>query len=214
MFKFIQNRKQRKQDKLEEARLKAIEEQRERELRARISVKKTLSAMKKQSAKLEDFKKDYIDKARRASLIGNKQTYNLAKSGLKLCLSKQRFLDTMVSNFEISLQISDMNKVISEFVDGMNTISDQMKNVTSSLDMTKAQLAYEKALANNAGQYEAFDAFLSTAADSIGEFEGLTDEISDEEIDKLITNQVLDSEDNLDKDIEEKITDIRQKINE
>ena len=197
----------------EELRLQGIEAQREKEMQARISVKRTLSSMKKQSAKLEAFKKEYIEKAREASLIGNQQTFQLSKAGLKLCLQKQKFLDSMIANFELSLQISDMNKVIGEFVDGMAIVSDQMKSVTSTLDMTKAQMAYETAHANNAGQYEALDAFLSTAAESVDSIDGITDDISDDEIDKLITNQVLDSECDLDKEIEARIQDVREKLN-
>ena len=119
----------------------------------------------------------------------------------------------MIANFELSLQISDMNKVIGEFVDGMAIISEQLKSVTSSLDLTKAQLAYEAALEKNAGQYEALDAFLSTAADSVDSVDGINDGISDDEIDKLITNQVLDSECDLDKEIDARIKDVREKMN-
>ena len=80
-----------------------------------------------------------LEKARQAALINNKQTYNLAKQGLKLCLSKQRFLDSMVANFEIALQMNEMNKVINGFVSGMNLIADEMKGVTSTIDIAKAQ---------------------------------------------------------------------------
>ena len=186
-----------------------IQEQRTKEVQARIGIKRTLTSMKKQSQKLDTFKKEYIEKARQASLVGNPQTFQLAKSGLKLCLSKQKFLDSMIANFELSLQISDMNKVIGEFVDGMGIISEQMKTVTSGLDMTKALTAYEEALANNAGQYEALAAFLDTATESVESIDG----ISDDEIDKLITNQVLDTECVLDKEIETKIEDVRRKLN-
>ena len=43
-------------------------------------------------------------------------------------------------------------------------------------------------------------------------FSGAED-ISDDEIDKLITNQVLDSECDLDKEIEARIQDVREKLN-
>lgn len=191
---------------------KAEEELKEREIQAKINIRRTLNMMKKQSFKLDSFKKNYIEKARMASSVGNKQTYQLAKSGLKLCLTKQKFLDTMVTNFEISIQINDMNEVIGEFVKGMNTLSDQMKNITSTVDMTKSQAAYDKAIANNAGQYEALDAFLSTAVDSIESIDDMGSDISDDEIDKLIENQVLDAEDRMDKEIDEKISDIKTKM--
>ena len=205
-------REQREQEERLQERMNSIEYQREKEMQVRISAKRTLASMRKQSEKLEALKKEYIEKAKQASLVGNQQTFKLAKAGLKLCLQKQKFLDSMISNFELSLQISDMNKVIGEFVDGMAVISEQMAPITSMLDMSKAQMAYEKAIANNANQYEALNEFLSTAAESVDSIVDISD-VSDDEIDMLITNQVLDSECDLDREIEAKLQDVRQKLN-
>ena len=188
------------------------EKKKEAELATKLSIKKTLNRMKTQSCKLESFKKDYIDKARKAALINNKQTYNLAKQGLKLCLSKQRFLDSMIMNFEVALQMNEMNKVINEFINGISIISDELKGITSSIDITKAQIAYEKALANNEGQYEALDAFLKEAECSIESFAGNEDDVTEDELDKLINHQAADFESGLDDEINKKIQDVRMKI--
>ena len=185
---------------------------REKEIQAKIRIRKSLNSMKSQSVKLEGFKKEYIEKARKAALINNKPNYNLAKQGLKLCLSKQRFLDSMIGNFEIALQMNEMNKVINQFITGMNTISDDMKGITSSIDISKAQEAYEKALANNEGQYEALDAFLQEAEASIESFAGNENDVSEDELDKLINTQAVDSETSIDEEIDQKINAIRQKM--
>lgn len=204
--------KKRKLEKEEKRRREEEERLKEKEISTKIRIKRTLNNMKLQSSKLDGFKKEYIEKARQAALINNRQTYNLAKQGLKLCLSKQRFLDSMVANFEIALQMNEMNKVINEFVSGMNLIADEMKGVTSTIDITKAQAAYEKALANNQGQYEALDAFLREAEGSIESFNGNENDVSEDELDELINNEAADSEDNLDQEIDQKIENIRQKM--
>ena len=204
-----------KQIKLERARIKQelLEiEKKEKEIQAKINIKRTLSSMKTQSQKLERFKQEYIDKARKATLVGDQQTYKLAKSGLKMCLSKQKVIDAMIANFEISMQLNDMNKIVGDFVIGMNTISEQMKNITSSIDMVKAQTAYEKAMANNEGQYQALDAFLETASETINSFDGIDSNISDDEIDSLITNGAVDSESDIDEEIDKKINDIHSEL--
>ena len=188
------------------------EAKREKEIQAKIRIRKSLNSMKNQSVKLEGFKKDYIEKARKAALINNKPNYNLAKQGLKLCISKQRFLDSMIGNFEIALQMNEMNKVINQFITGMNTISDDMKGITSSIDISKAQEAYEKALANNEGQYEALDAFLQEAEASIESFAGNENDVSEDELDKLINTQAVDSETSIDEESDQKINAIRQKM--
>ena len=194
--------------------LKAMEEEarKEKEIETKIRIRKTLNNMKSQSSKLDSFKLDYIEKARKAAKINNSSTYNLAKQGLKLCLSKQKFLDSMVANFEIALQMNEMNKVINEFVNGMNVIAEDIKGVTSSIDIVKAQAAYDKALANNEGQYEALDAFLKEAESSIESFNGNIADISDDEIDTLISNLTVDEEANTDREIDSKIDALRQRI--
>ena len=204
--------KKRKQEKIEKRRKEEEEKLKEKEISTKIRIRRTLNDMKLQSSKLDGFKKDYIEKARQAALINNKQTYNLAKQGLKLCLSKQRFLDSMVANFEIALQMNEMNKVINGFVSGMNLIADEMKGVTSTIDIAKAKAAYEKALASNQGQYEALDAFLREAEGSIESFAGNENDVSEDELDMLINNEACDSEDSLDKEIDEKIANVRQKM--
>ncbi len=208
MFSFKKRRLEKERIKQE----KLLQEQKEKEIQAKINIKRTLSSMKSQSQKLDNFKKDYIDKAKKATLVGDLQTYKLAKSGLKICLSKQKVIDAMIANFEISMQLNDMNKIIGDFVGGMNTISEQMKDITSSIDMVKAQTAYEKAIANNEGQYQALDAFLETASESITSFDGIDSSISDDEIDKLINNDAVDSESNIDQEIDKKINDIQSKL--
>lgn len=191
---------------------KEAELKKERELETKMQIKSTLNKMKAQSMKLDSFKKDYIDKARKALTIGDQGAYNLSKSGLKICLSKQKFLDSMVMQFELTLQIADMNKIVGEFVNGMNNISEQIKNVTSNIDMTKAQAAYEKAIANNETQYEALNAFLATATDSIQTLDSVNSNISDDEINKLITRQAVDNESEIDDEIDRKINNLESEI--
>ena len=157
-------------------------------------------------------RKSYIDKAREALTVNNKQSYALAKSGLKILLAKHKFLEAMIMNFELAIETSEMNKIIGSFVGGMNIISDQLKNITSIGDMNKAQLAYEQALANNATQYEALQAFLDTTTSSLESLEVSGSEISDDEIDKLISNVAIDSESKIDSEIDNKLNSIRQKI--
>lgn len=179
----------------------------------RMRIKQTLNRMKTQSNKLDEFKMNYIEKAKKASLEGDQKTYNLAKNGLKICLTKQKFLNQMVANCELSLELSDMNKVVTEFMSAINVLGEQMQTVTSGIDMSKAQVAYEKALANNASQYEALDTFLSetnNSFDSLNESTGAS--VSDDEIDKLISNQAADQVEEIDHEIDCKINRLRERM--
>ena len=193
---------------------KRKEAQRQKEIQTRLHIKQALNKMKNQSSKFESFKQTYIENAKKAALTGNQETYKLAKTGLKICLSKQKCLDQMIANFELSLQVADMNKLVTEFFSGLNLLSEQMQNVTCGVDMTKAQAAYEKALANNESQYDALDAFLTTTGESIESLNGSDSSVSDEEIDKLIDVQAADTVDSIDHEIDNKISQLRERIGE
>jgi hypothetical protein len=181
-------------------------------MKAKIEIKRTLNQMRNHLNKLEPFKKNYILKARQAALINNSQAYNLAKTGLKTLIAKQRFLETMVMNFELAVETNEMNKIIGSFIQGINLISMQLHQITSPGDMMNAQEAYDKAIANNVSQFEALQVFLETASASIESMELISDNISDDEIDTLIQNQAADAEDRLSDEIEQKLQDIRNKI--
>jgi len=193
---------------------KRKEAQRQKEIQTRLHIKQALNKMKNQSSKFESFKQTYIENAKKAALTGNQETYKLAKTGLKICLSKQKCLDQMIANFELSLQVADMNKLVTEFFSGLNLLSEQMQNVTCGVDMTKAQAAYEKALANNESQYDALDAFLTTTGESIEALNGSDSSVSDEEIDRLIDVQAADTVDSIDHEIDNKISQLRERIGE
>lgn len=204
------NFKQKKLGKKIKERLE--QEKVEKELQAKINIKKTLSNMKSQSNKLEGFKQEYINKARKAKLVGDEQAYKLAKSGIKICLSKQKAIDSMVANFEISMQLNDMNKVISNFIEGINILSEQMKNVTTNIDIVKAQRAYEQAMENNEGQYQSLDLFLETSSETISSIDGTDSNISDDEIEQLISVSATELEGNMEKEIDDKINEIHAKL--
>ena len=191
---------------------KKAEKIQQKNFEARMKIKQTLNKMKNQSSKLDSFKLSYIEKAKKASLEGDSTTYNLAKSGLKICLSKQRFLNQMITNFELSLEIADMNKVVAEFVGGVNTLGEQMQQVMSGVDMTNAKLAYDKALANNASQYEALETFLNETNNSFESMNDCIATVSDEEIDNLISNQAADQIGGIDDEIDTKISQLKEKI--
>lgn len=191
---------------------KLSQKKREQEMKAKIEIKRTLSQMRNHLQKLEPFKKNYILKARQATQINNTQAYNLAKTGLKTLIAKQRFLEAMVMNFELAVETNEMNKIIRSFISGINLISMQLHQITSPGDMLNAQEAYDKAIANNVSQFEALQVFLDTASASFESMELINDNISDEEIDSLINNQAANVEDILSQEIEQKLQEVRNKI--
>lgn len=202
---YIKKRKRLKEEALREQQLA-------KEIEAKARIRRTLNTMKSKSKKLDEFKESYIKKARDAKLINNAQSYNMAKQGLKLVLAKQRYLDSMITNFEIAMETNEMNKIINEFVSGMSTIAEDLKMVTTNLDISKAQEAYNRALVNNETQYQALDAFLQEAEASVDSFSSGLSDIGDDEIDKMIQNQAIDKESSVDNDIEKSLKELQKKM--
>lgn len=194
--------------------LKLEEEQkRSKEFNTKVTINKYLNNMRSQNNKLDQIKNGYIEQARKASLINNEKTLALAKQGLKSCISKQRYLETMISTFEISLQTNEMNKIVCDFIEGMNLISENITSISSTFDIAKAQSKYKEALNNNMSQNIALDEFINEASNSLEFYDGTSNDVSDEEIDEIINAKVSSSESSFDDDIDIKLNEIRAKLN-
>lgn len=197
----------------EEREKKALDEQRTREFNAKVAINKALNNMKTQTKKLDETKNSFIEQARKSCLINDKKGYELAKKGLKACLKNQKFLESMTTTFEITLQNNEMNKLISEFVNGMNLVSEEMASLTSSFDITKAQSNFRDAIAHNANQNVALEAFIKDVTESMDTYDGDSSEDLDSEIDELINMYTVNCDTTIDDDIDKKINIIRNKIN-
>jgi hypothetical protein len=192
--------------------MKANQIKRLKEIRVKASINRSLLDLKNQSKKLGEFKTNYIEKAREALRTNNQETYSLAKSGIKLALTKQKFLDSMVANFEIAMQLNDMNEVIHSFVKGIQLITNKFRTITTSIDLLKAQESFENAVFKSANQYEVLNNFLTIASDGLKSIDFSNQPINEDEIDNLITNQTLDVESQLDTEIKKKLEQIKDKI--
>ena len=199
--------------RIEAERLAHEQEMKNREFNAKVTINKTLNKMKSQTKKLDEIKNGYIEQARKACLVNDVQSGKLARQGLKSCITKQRFLDSMIATFEISLQTNEMNRLIGDFVESMNLVSQEMSTMTSNFDISKAQSKYKEALQNNFNQNVALEEFIKEASDSIDCYEGDDDQVLDEEIDELISAQAVNSDVNIDAEISKKINAIKEKMN-
>ncbi len=189
-----------------------MEEKRIKEQQARMNIKRTLINLRNQLKKLDHFKATCISRARQSLRSGNEESYKTAKVGLKICLAKQKMLESMLINFEINTELNDMNQVIQQFVGGINDITEQMKEVSTNLDLSKAQKAFDEAMIKNQTNYEALENYLVQAVDSFESVDLSSAQVSDDEIDNLITIQTIDADNSIDREIENKIEEVRQKL--
>ena len=190
-----------------------VESKRLKQLENKMNAKRNLAMFKKQLAKFDEYKSANIEKAKKAALIGNSQMYNAAKTSLKVCLSRQRHIESMIDTLETALQMNNMNALIGDFVKGINLMASQMQPEVSVAEMAKTQAAYQDALEKSAEQSEALESFISESTEVFDPTVS-TDNVTDEEIDKLIATEAANSVAPLDSDIDEKIASIQKKLSE
>ena len=205
--------KTKKQKALEAER--AAEAQREREFQDRLAAKAALKKMSKAIDALDTYKTKYINCARKELALGNMSAYQMAKSSLKLCLTKQRFLESMVMTYEVALDTADMNRIVSSFVTGIDALSKQINRVTPMLDFQKAEAAFNNAMNKGAEQLEALNSFMDVASQSVENMDTSSDSISDKDVDLLINSAAADAEgEKISQDIDSKIASLDAKLGE
>lgn len=189
------------------------EQKRQKALEDKMNAKRKLASIKKQLLKFDEYKKGYIEKAKNAALMGNSQMYASAKNGLKICLSRQRHIEAMIDSLETAFQANSMNELVGEFINGINIMSGMLQPEVSVSDMARTQVAYQDAMEKSATQSEALESFITMSSETLDPAV-TTDNVTDEEIDKLIAAEAESSEPELDKDINEKIQSIQKKLSE
>ncbi len=217
-MKLFESRKKRQKREAQERYLREQEiialkeQQRKDEFDARMKTKRSLKEIKKYTEKLASYKDKYINKARDAALQNDEQNYNIAKTGLKVCMNKQKFLESLVMNFELMTEINDMNKVMGKFTQSINHIVNDITRTSGLVDYSKAQQSLEQAMHKSHQDYEALEDFISTASDSLEQMTYIGEDISDEDLENIIFDKKTETLTDQDADIERMINQVKDKV--
>lgn len=185
----------------------------EKALEQKMLLKKTINNMNKQINALEDAKKVYIEKAKKAKQAGLESQYNLALSGYKLTLAQQKRAQEMLLNFEITSQMKDMSAMTGEFLQGLSVLSKEMVKLTKDKEFLKVQAEFEKAMQGVQNRTEQMDVFMEMSQDGFQNSTTSEDTISDEEFAKIIEEETIQDEMTSDK-IDAELESLKKKIGE
>ena len=175
-----------------------------KEMEKRMLIKKTISEMNKQIAKLEEQKKVYIEAGKQAKQKGLNAQYNLALSGLRMTIVQQRRVYEMKLNFEITSQMKDMSKMTTEFLSGMSSLSKDMMKLTKEKDFMKVQQQFNEAMMGVEMQTEQMESFMDETESAFSTTAGGSEE-DKREIENLFTNEASvggGTESEIDKELE------------
>ena len=185
----------------------------QKEIEKKMLIKRTINTMNKQINRLEEQKKVFVDAAKRAKEKDLDAQYKLALSGYKMTVQQQKRAQEMLLNFEITAQMKDVTMMTSEFLRGMSAISKEMTKLADAKEFAKIQAQFEEAMVAVETQTDQMDNFMEMSQETFYN-QGVDKngkQMSDEEFEKFIMEQVSDDELS-DEAIEKEMEALRNKI--
>lgn len=185
----------------------------QKEIEKKMLIKRTINTMNKQINRLEEQKKVFVDAAKRAKEKDLDAQYKLALSGYKMTVQQQKRAQEMLLNFEITAQMKDVTMMTSEFLRGMSAISKEMTKLADAKEFAKIQAQFEEAMVAVETQTDQMDNFMEMSQETFYN-QGIDKngkQMSDEEFEKFIMEQVSDDELS-DEAIEKEMEALRNKI--
>ena len=178
-----------------------------KEMKRRISLKRTLSNITQYAQKLEIQQKNYLNAAKEAKKAGIDSQYQLAVSGFKMALVQHRRALEMRLNLELLSQMRDLTQMTSQFLGTMTSISKEMSHITKGFDFIDIQKTFEKSMFNVNEATEKLDVLMDGMQSSHIE-SASTSILSDAEIDQLVQSAIAGDGKELDSEIEAKLKEI------
>lgn len=182
----------------------------QKEVEKKMLIKRTINSMNKQIQQLEEQKKSYIDAGKLAKQKGLNAQYNLACSGLRMCIAQQRRVYEMKLNFEITAQMKDMSAMTGEFLKGMSVLSKDMAKLTKEKDFMKVQKEFTGAMASVQTQTEMMEEFMDETEATFSTASSASQE-ENSEIDALMGNMAA-GDDMTEQMIDQELEELKKKM--
>jgi hypothetical protein len=197
---------------------KSKEERRiEREMKIRSGIRSIEKAIRDQ----EKFADDFIKNAQNAKRIGDNNQYLFIRSALKKTASVKKMLERQLLAIKNANLIQKQAQASQDFAESMTMMAGEIGRIFGEMDLTKTQAEWEKAVVQAGSMEERMGLFLDSMETSAitGSTTTTKEElVSDDEIDRMISADVLASEkrelgqlDNLESEIAKELGATRQK---
>jgi hypothetical protein len=187
----------------------------ERRIERDIEVRKGVNSLKRNIRELFKHERSYVEKAKRARKIGDKDQYEFLKRQLKKTAAQRRMRERQMLSIETAVQIKDQAESDSDFARSMGSVAKAISEVYGSVDFAKTQKNFEKAMMQAETLQQQMEIFLEMTQEHVmsGEVEGENELVSDAEIDKMLEEEVVHEEaGSVDKDIEKSMKDIQDEL--
>lgn len=187
----------------------------ERRIERDIEIRKGVNSLRRNIRDLFKHERSYIEKAKRAKKIGDKQQYEFLRRQLKKTAAQKRMRERQLLSIETAIQIKDQAESDADFAKSMGAVAKSIAEVYGSVDFAKTQKNFEKAMYQAETLKEQMEVFLEMTQEHVmaDEVEGEEEIISDKEIDRMLEEEVVREEsESVDKDIEKGLKDIQNEL--
>jgi hypothetical protein len=165
----------------------------EREMKIRSGIRSIEKAIREQ----ERFADDFIKNAQHAKRIGDNNQYAFIRSALKKTASVKKMLERQLLAIKNANLIQKQAQASQDFAESMATMAGEIGRIFGEMDLTKTQAEWERAVVQAGSMEERMGVFLDSMEQSaIGSSTTSAKEelVTDEEIDRMISTDVLASE--------------------
>src|SRR5678816_253273 len=169
----------------------------ERRVEREMKIKQGLRSIERSIRQQERFQDDFIKNAQHARKIGDEQQYQFIRSALKKTASVKKMLERQMLAIKNAMLINQQAQASREFAESMNLMAQEIGKTFGEMDLTKTQAQWEKAVAQAGSMEERMEIFLDSMEQSAaaGTPTGVKEElVSDDEIDRMISADVLAAE--------------------
>ncbi len=187
----------------------------EKRIERNIEVRKGVNSLKRNIRELAKHESSYIQKAKRARKIGDKDQYGFLKRQLKKTAAQKRMRERQLLSIETAVQIKDQAESDADFARSMGSVAKAVSEVYGSVDFAKTQKNFEKAMMQAETLQQQMEIFLEMTQEHVmsGEVEGESEIVSDAEIDRMLEEEVVHEEGgSMDRDIEKGLKDIQDEL--
>ncbi len=169
----------------------------ERRLESQMKIRQGMRAIEKSIRQQEKFAEDFIKNAQHAKKIGDEGQYQFIRSALKKTAAVKKMLERQLLAIKNAMLIQQQAAASQQFAESMNLMSGEIARVFGEMDLTRTQAQWERAVAQAGSMEERMEVFLDSMEDSAlsGGATGVREEaVSDDEIDRMISADVLAAE--------------------
>lgn len=187
----------------------------EKRIERDIEVRKGVASLRRNIKELAKHEVSYVDKAKRARKIGDASQYEFLKRQLKKTAAQRRMRERQLLSIETAVQIKNQAESDSDFARSMGAVAKAVSDVYGSVDIVKTQKNFEKAMMQAETLQQQMEIFLEMTQEHVmsGDVEGENEVVSDAEIDRMLSEEVVREEGGaVDQDIEKGLKDIQDEL--